>query len=1072
MPALLLADRFVRSGSRWFDIATGDAVSLRIFAPLPRGARLEWAERCGALASLRHPLVNPLLDFGTADNSRLFEAYAALPPVPVERDARPRVVQHAVRLLEAHGVVLDRDTADVWLRQVIDAPRSRSRLIAHRLQPRRAAATIADVLDSASPAGMRSLSVTGAPGSGLRTLWRTAAHLARIRGYVPVAAAALRRWPELDEVVRGRFLCLLEDEEDGPALASLRFACGRSHVHLRFCRRDIHHTRFVKVEAMEISAMTNMVCADPETPADERALIEAARSAFGRPGAFLRALRALPFDPSPRQVMMVHETPGVYLPDSGSGRTRPARPRRRIASVVATAEQRAVALLGCRRHASAVRLLRRAARVFEGAGDATSAAGCMLRLGWLLRSRGKIEEAHATFARVRDLPSDPSQQVEAANGMAACATDLGKLDVAEAGLRSACAAAAAANAFEVRERSLLLLGRTLYWQGRYDEAAATLRIILSVALRADVLSLTSRLLLRVGDPAEAMRAAAAAVEHSAGLDDRTAQVRALRAIADVAAVVGRLDDVRRHVAAGVRLAGTLGLPLAAVKCRAALIRALVDAGPAGQSEAGRLTRRLGRAGGRLPHLLQLTIAAAARGMPRGDPRRPAVEEFLEVAHGAADDRAAVDRLLTAVAAALGCSSLAIAGAGSIGIVASCGRPWRERTLTLEQAIGGRSVITDPSEVPLEAAEPVRLSGEIIGAIGARWTAGHIAEASEPGLILRAAALAVAPHLGALLEARQPEPPAAAWGDLLGDSAAAADLRDAVLRAARAPFPVLIQGESGSGKELVAKAVHRLGARRDRKFCALNCAALADDLIEAELFGHARGAFTGAATERAGLFEEADGGTLFLDEIGELSPRAQAKLLRVLQDGEVRRVGENLPRRVDVRIVAATNRNLEEEAKAGRFRTDLRFRLDVIRIAVPPLRDRSADIPLLATHFWRDASARVGSAATLGPDAISALARYDWPGNVRELQNAIAWIAVHGPRRGRIGASCLPAQLARASAPLSGGSFEAAREDFERRFVRAALAQAGGQRAKAAKALGLSRQGLAKMLRRLGIAPDS
>ena len=266
---------------------------------------------------------------------------------------------------------------------------------------------------------------------------------------------------------------------------------------------------------------------------------------------------------------------------------------------------------------------------------------------------------------------------------------------------------------------------------------------------------------------------------------------------------------------------------------------------------------------------------------------------------------------------------------------------------------------------------------------------------------------------------------------------------------------------------MARAVHKLSPRHTRRFCAINCAALGDDLVEAELFGHARGAFTGAATERAGLFEEADGGTLFLDEVGELSARAQAKLLRVVQEGEVRRVGENLPRRVDVRIVAATNRNLEREAAEGRFRVDLRFRLDVLRISVPALRDRLGDVPLLAQHCWRLATGRVGSHATLGPDALAALSRYDWPGNVRELQNAIAWMAVHAPRRGRVSAALLPAHLA--STPLAtGSSFEAARQEFERRFVRAALAQAGGQRQAAAKALGVSRQGLAKMLRRLRI----
>ena len=289
----------------------------------------------------------------------------------------------------------------------------------------------------------------------------------------------------------------------------------------------------------------------------------------------------------------------------------------------------------------------------------------------------------------------------------------------------------------------------------------------------------------------------------------------------------------------------------------------------------------------------------------------------------------------------------------------------------------------------------------------------------------------------------------------------------MLRAARAPFPVLIEGESGSGKELVARGVHRFGPRRDRRLCTVNCAALADDLLEAELFGHARGAFTGAVGERAGLFEEADGGTIFLDEVGELSPRAQAKLLRVLQDGEVRRVGENMPRRIDVRIVAATNRRLDEEVAANRFRADLRFRLDVVRIAVPPLRERASDIPALALHFWTESAARVGTSATLTAETLSALARYDWPGNVRELQNVIASLAVHAPRRGRIAPAVLPVHIARA-AVTSATTFEAARHEFERRFVRAALAHAGGQRARAARTLGLSRQGLAKMMRRLRI----
>ena len=356
-------------------------------------------------------------------------------------------------------------------------------------------------------------------------------------------------------------------------------------------------------------------------------------------------------------------------------------------------------------------------------------------------------------------------------------------------------------------------------------------------------------------------------------------------------------------------------------------------------------------------------------------------------------------------------------------------------------------------------------------MAALWIAGAVLDPVRASALLRVGALAIAANVRAVLDRILPATPAHPGEEILGDSGPARSMRDAIARAARAPFPVLIEGESGSGKELVARAIHRLGPRRDRRFCAINCAALTDDLLEAELFGHARGAFTGAVCERAGLFEEADGGTLFLDEIGELSARAQAKLLRVLQDGQVRRVGENASRRVDVRIVAATNRKLAEEAAAGRFRTDLRFRLDVVRIDVPPLRDRAADVPILASSFWSEAATRMGSRATLSPDAIAALARYDWPGNVRELQNVIAWMAVHSPSRGRISAAAVPAHVARATI-AAGSTFEAARSEFERRFVKGALAAAGGHRARAAQALGVTRQGLAKMLRRLALDEDS
>ncbi|WPB73246.1 sigma-54 dependent transcriptional regulator [Archangium violaceum] len=237
----------------------------------------------------------------------------------------------------------------------------------------------------------------------------------------------------------------------------------------------------------------------------------------------------------------------------------------------------------------------------------------------------------------------------------------------------------------------------------------------------------------------------------------------------------------------------------------------------------------------------------------------------------------------------------------------------------------------------------------------------------------------------------------ALGSLIGRSAPMRTLYGLVERVAHSGAPVLVRGESGSGKELVAQALHSEGARRQGPFVAVNCTALPHALLESELFGHVKGAFTGATTARRGLFVEADGGTLFLDEIGDMPPELQAKLLRVLEDGEVRAVGADGARSVDVRIIAATHQDLEARVKEGRFRADLFYRLNVVSLRIPPLRERREDIPMLAEHFLAQALARNprSPVTALAPEVVTELARMPWPGNVRELENLIERFVVLG-----------------------------------------------------------------------------
>jgi two-component system response regulator HydG len=312
-----------------------------------------------------------------------------------------------------------------------------------------------------------------------------------------------------------------------------------------------------------------------------------------------------------------------------------------------------------------------------------------------------------------------------------------------------------------------------------------------------------------------------------------------------------------------------------------------------------------------------------------------------------------------------------------------------------------------------------------------------------------------------------------FGTLVGRSVHMVRVAEMISRVAKTDTTILIEGESGTGKELVARAIHAESPRADRPFVAINCGALPETLLESELFGHVKGAFTGATATKKGLFEEADRGTLFLDEIGDTSAAIQIKLLRVLQEREIRRVGSNAPIRIDVRILAATHRSLEELVKEGRFREDLLYRLNVVTIPVPPLRERREDIPLLAAHFLEGAAKRLGKPApTLSQEAMNLLLEYPWPGNVRQLENAIERAVLLATRETIFPGDFPPSLLRTGSAGGPGGpaSKLTRLEDVEREHILATLEGLGWNQARAADVLGIGRNTLWRKLKEYGIQP--
>ncbi len=317
----------------------------------------------------------------------------------------------------------------------------------------------------------------------------------------------------------------------------------------------------------------------------------------------------------------------------------------------------------------------------------------------------------------------------------------------------------------------------------------------------------------------------------------------------------------------------------------------------------------------------------------------------------------------------------------------------------------------------------------------------------------------------------------AFDQILGDSPAMQRVFDVMEKVAQTSATVLLTGETGTGKDLVARAIHYAGPRRERRFVAQNCAALPDTLLESELFGHKRGAFTGAHADKKGLFEVADGGTIFLDEVGETNPGMQVRLLRVLQDGEIRPLGSSETRRVDVRVIAATNRDLRRMVQEGHFREDLFYRLRVVEIDLPPLRERRSDIPLLAQHFLEETNREMSRQLKgFTNAAMDRLVGYAWSGNVRELENEIERAVALAGDAEAIAVEMLSEHV-RGGGPnsvaavgegeLGGWDLNRCVDDLKRRLILGAIEQTGSK-SRAAERLGIPRQSLQKMMKRLGL----
>jgi DNA-binding NtrC family response regulator len=1084
----LFADRFLVDDESALDLASGVRVRLTIDKAAARTVIRDREALCSELAGIRHPLLLPIVDFGLAEGS-WFEAHTASAPLRSARRETSDAALHLVRFMRAGGISLSGEMAARYVRPAIGACPAAWRPVGVRLIWRRSVDAVRGVMEAAGPPGVTRVTVGGPAGSGLRTARMILSRAARLAGFIPIdrsVAEWMRSDPRVMPVstlVTERHLCVIDwlsYDRTLPAPLSIAVAASnRRHLWIRFCRERATGDGCAALERLTTPELRAMIYQDAELGPDDDEIEAAIGRVDGSPGRLIQLLTSA--RGARAAAIWVHEVAPAYL-GTGTPAHVPLPPHsRRDAGVsrLARAVEAARALVRRGRHARAERLFGRASEALaaRGAGDRAADAAC--DLGELRLARGRPRDALEAFAGARRWAVDARVMRRTLIGTARAMRDAATLVDAEAPLRSLIAAETP-DALDVEARRLLadlrLLGDDIdgAWQAiepiakaEEERGGPTNGTPSGHGLDVRTIAILVEIHRRRGDLARAARLASEACRLASPQDHLStcdAQLAALATHAELGNVVAVHHAGERALQAA-RLAHS---PVLRVYAAAMLSAALADCGEPPPSAR---VDRLRRAASKLPPLHALRVQAMLSHQSRVDgpaATRSAVdlfESFTELLHDAGSDTAALAAIASRLTEILSAASVRILSSSPRRTIASAGRDWHDDRVANRVLDGSTTEFRDG--VAPEAVVAIRAGGSTIGCLAVRWVTGTAPSPERVQQILRLAAAACAPLVREIEPRRAPAAPGPHPDDLFGCGSTADRLRDEIRRASLAPYPVLVQGESGSGKELVARAIHAHSSRRARRFCAVNCAALTEDLLEAELFGHTRGAFTGATTERPGLFEEADGGTLFLDEIGELSPRAQAKLLRVLQEGEVRRVGENLSRKVDARIVAATNRRLAEEVDAGRFRADLRFRLDVLRLQIPPLRERPDEVAGLAERIWSEAAARVGTRATLSPDLLAALARYDWPGNVRELQNVMAALAVQAPRRGRVPASLLPPHVANlvTRSPID---FDAARLEFERRFVRAALARAGGHKRAAAAQLGVSRQGLAKMMKRLGI----